>query len=175
MPKKHEKEIATNNPNKIAGYAMALHDVTHLSGNHLRQILREEAAGNSDNSKFVPGLAINNAMLAALTGETILKAWIGKAKGKYPATHDLIRLAEEVPDEVWQSFSEEENNQIWVAFEKHRMDFTNWRYLFEKREKDTTNESPDEKMLWATGRLIEEYQKRYFKRSNLVVESEISN
>ena len=171
--KKHKKEVTTDNSDKIAGYAMAMHHVTALSGNQLRQILREEAVGNNDNSRFAPGLAINNAMLAALTGEIILKAWIGKAKGQYPATHDLKCLAEELPDEAWQSFSEKEKKQIWETFEKHRKDFTDWRYLFEKREKSKGNQAPDNRILWATGRLIEEYRRQAIEQS--VPGSELDN
>ena len=166
MQKKREKEVTADNPDKIAGYAIAMHHVTGMSGNQLRGILNEEAVGNYNNSQFALGLAINNAMLAALTGEIILKAWIGKTKGKYPTVHDLIHLAEELPDEVWQSFRKEEKEKIWATFEIHRKDFTGWRYLFEKHEKSTINEAPDDKMLWATGRLIEEYKKKYFKQSN---------
>ena len=173
MQKKREKEVTADNPDKIAGYAIAMHHVTGMSGNQLRGILNEEAVGNYNNSQFAPGLAINNAMLAALTGEIILKAWIGKTKGKYPTVHDLIHLAEELPDEVWQSFRKEEKEKIWATFEIHRKDFTGWRYLFEKHEKSTINEAPDDKMLWATGRLIEEYKKKYFKQSNPASESEI--
>ena len=142
--------IPAKDPNEIAGFALAMHNTTRLLGIQLLQIF--------DDSKYAPGLAISNAMLAALTGEFILKAWIGRTKGEYPAIHDLTCLTKEVDYKVWEFFDKEEKEKILATFENHREDFTDWRYLFENYDK-VNNKAPSEEMLWATGILIEKYSK----------------
>ena len=32
-----------------------------------------------------------------------MKAWIGKTKGNFPGTHDLLKLLEEVGEQAWAS------------------------------------------------------------------------
>lgn len=159
--KRCEKEIVADDPNQIAGYAIALHLVSKIARNKLNEIFKEEALGNFENSPFVPGLAINSAMFTALTGEIILKAWLARENGKYPPEHDLVLLAGKLSSDVWRLFPEQEQGKMMRAFEMHRRDFVDWRYLFEKQEKSNQNSALDERMVWAVGRLIEEYKRQY--------------
>ena len=114
------RERNTDNPDKIAGYAAAIEKATRISETALLRALQSEnETGQMDNSLVIPGLAISAAVLTALAAELILKAWIGKLKGKYPSTHNLDALLRDLDCQAWNFFEKSEIDIIQSTFKKH--------------------------------------------------------
>ena len=84
----------------------------------LRALKTENETGEMDDSLVIPGLAISAVVLTALAAELILKAWIGKLKGKYPSTHNLDALLRELDFQTWNFFEKSEIDIIQSTFRR---------------------------------------------------------
>ena len=146
-------------PDKMAGYSLAIIESSSFNGLKLREILSDEASEGVTRGSLSlsAGIAITSATTAALACEIILKAWIAKTSGEYPHGHNLEKLKGKVDKSVWKLFREEERAIIFDSIKRHQNDFVDWRYLFEKWEKDSEKETPDDRMIWSINKLIEKY------------------
>ena len=127
MTKKHANEIIADDADKITGYATAIEEVA--------EAVLEEEKNTGKRFFLAAGLVINTVVSRALATELILKAWIGKTKGNYPRSHDLLKLLEDVGEQTWDQFKKDEKYKNWETLENHRKDFRHWRYLFEAVDK----------------------------------------
>ena len=137
------------------------------TANDLQQMLNQMLAGANGRKITDPqditkifGYMLSSVILRSLATEIILKILSFKTRGNYRKIHDLIELFNDLDDKTQKEISSIEENlgvrPIRQILEKHRNDFTDWRYLLDQSEVNVTMQDLDKalEVLISTERIL---------------------